>query len=378
VNVRAAAIEQKEMVQEVRVLYCAAVGFEAARNVDILPVGHRSRKLHGHSFMAKVRAALSSDAVRFPGAQVGVLRHLLGSCVAPLDYDVLNAHVGIPTDENIARWIRERFSLPGVDTVGVQSTRDQGVDLDREDRAHIWRRYSFEAAHRLPHVPKGHKCGRMHGHGFDVILHVAQNVAQKEMGVDYDHIDAVWAPVFAELNHSCLNEIKGLDNPTSELIASWLWRRLKSQLPQLAWVTVYETATCGAHYDGLRYRIWKEMTLDSAVRLSRAPTDDGRHRVHGHTYVLRLHLDAPLDEVMGWTLDFGDVKELFGPVFGKLDHQPLYELADVEDNDVESLLRWIRTESVRQIPGLNRIDLYETRGCGAILTHGSESPVLPI
>src|SRR5688572_29881814 len=187
-NVRAAAAEQQELAQEVQVFYCAAIGFEAARNVDILPAGHRSRRLHGHSFMAKVRAALPSDAMRFPGAQVGVLRHLLSSCVAPLDYDVINAHVGIPTDENIARWIRERFSLPTVQSVGVQSTRDEGVDLDTDDRAHIWRRYSFQAAHQLPKVPVGHKCGRMHGHGFEVILHVAQSVAKKEMGVDYDQI----------------------------------------------------------------------------------------------------------------------------------------------------------------------------------------------
>lgn len=377
-NIRAAAVEEKQMAQEVRLLYCAAVGFEAARSVDILPVGHRSRRLHGHSFVAKVRAALSTEAMRFPGAQVGVLKHLLNSCVAPLDYEVLNAHISIPTDENIARWIREKFSLPTVEAVGVQSTSDEGVDLDGEDRAHIWRRYSFQAAHRLPNVGPGHKCGRMHGHGFEVILHVAQNLAQSDMGIDYDRIDAVWAPVFAELNHRCLNEIEGLENPTSELIASWLWRRLKQDLAQLAWVTVYETATCGANYDGDRYRIWKEMTLDSAIRLVRAPADDVRSRIHGHTYVLRLHLDAPLDKVMGWTVDFGDVKELFSPIFQKLDHQPLYELADVDDNDVESLLKWIGVETSRYIPSVSRIDLFETRGCGAILSRGSESPALPI
>ena len=363
---------------DAQIFYCAAVGFEAARNVDILPAGHRSRRLHGHSFTAKVRAALPADAMGFPGAQVGVLRRLLGSCVAPLDYDVINAHVGIPTDENIARWIRGRLSLPSVQSVGVQSTRNEGVDLDSEDHAHIWRRYSFEAAHQLPNVPVGHKCGRMHGHGFEVILHVSQNVAKKEMGVDYDRIDAVWAPIGAALDHRCLNEIPGLENPTSELIAGWLWRRVKERLPQLAWVTVYETASCGAHYDGLRYRIWKEMTLDSAVRLARAPAEEGGRRIHGHTYTLRLHLDAPLDELMGWTVDFGDVKELFAPVFRKLDHQPLYELPGVRDNDVESLLRWIRKESVPQMPSLKRIDLYETRGCGAILTQGSEAPALPI
>jgi 6-pyruvoyltetrahydropterin/6-carboxytetrahydropterin synthase len=298
--------------------------------------------------------------------------------VAPLDYELLNTHIGTPTDENIARWIRSKFALDYVDSIGVQSTADEGVDLDRHERAHIWRRYSFQAAHRLPNVPSGHKCGRMHGHGFDVIIHAAQDVAGEPMGVDYDRIDTVWKPVHAELNHACLNEIRGLQNPTSELIASWLWHRLKGELPELAWVTVYETATCGANFDGQRYRIWKELSIDSAARLNRSPVDDARHRIHGHTYILRLHLDAPLDEVMGWTIDFGDVKEMFNPVFKQLDHQPLYELPGLEDNDVESVLRWIRRQCARLLPALSRIDLYETRGCGAILSVGEESPALPI
>jgi 6-pyruvoyltetrahydropterin/6-carboxytetrahydropterin synthase len=218
----------------------------------------------------------------------------------------------------------------------------------------------------------------MHGHGFDVIIHATQDVSNKQMGVDYDQIDEVWKPIYAELNLACLNDIKGLENPTSELIASWLWRRVKSKLPQLAWITVFETATCGAHFDGKRYRIWKEITLDSAVKLTRSPVGDPRREIHGHTYVLRLHLDAPLDKLMGWTIDFGDVKELFAPIFKKLDHQPLYELPGVGDNDVESLLRWIRRESSKKLPSLTRIDLYETRGCGAILTLGEEPPALPI
>ena len=218
----------------------------------------------------------------------------------------------------------------------------------------------------------------MHGHGFDVIIHAKQDVSGKEMGVDYDQIDACWKPVHRELNLACLNDIQGLDNPTSELIASWIWKRLKPELPQLAWVTVYETPTCGAHFDGTRYRIWKEMSLDSAVRLARSPVGDARRGIHGHTYTLRLHLEAPLDELMGWTVDFGDVKEAFAPIFKRLDHHPLYELPGLADNDVESVLRWLRKECAAQLPALSRIDLYETRGCGAILSLGEEPPALPI
>lgn len=361
-----------------RLVYTAAVGFEAARNVDILPQGHRSRRLHGHSFLAKVRATLPHEAVRFPGAEVVALRHMLATSVAPLDYELLNSQVTTPTDENIARWIRDKFPLSDIENIGVQSTLDEGVDLDRNEHAHVWRRYAFQAAHRLPNVPVGHKCGRMHGHGFEVIIHANRYLHSREISVDYEHIDALWAPIFTELNYACLNDLTGLENPTSELISSWIWKRLKPQLPELSWVTVYETATCGAHFDGTSYRIWKELSLDSAVQFKRAPDGDARRRVHGHTYTLRLHLNAPLHEILGWTIDFGDVKEIFSPVFKKLDHQPLYELSGAEDNDIASLLNWIKAECHRSIPALDRIDLYETRGCGAILSWGKEPPALPI
>ena len=359
-------------------IFAAATGFEAARHVDILPVGHRSRQLHGHSFLAKVRVSMPEGSARFPGVEVGHLRRLLSDCVAPLDYQLLNNHVGVPTDENLARWIKSRLDVSGMENIGVQSTLDEGIDLDGKHQAHVWRRYAFQSAHRLPNVAAGHKCGRMHGHGFEVIIHANQAILDREISIDYDHIDQLWAPIFAELNYACLNDIRGLENPTSELISSWIWSRLKPELPELTWVTVYETATCGAHFDGRRYRIWKEMSMDCAVRSSRAPVGDPIRRVHGHTYTLRLHLDAPLDRLLGWTIDFGDVKEVFAPVFRRLDHQPLYELPGVEDNDVTTLLRWIKAECHEGLPALDRIDLYETRGCGAILSWGAEPPALPV
>ena len=198
------------------------------------------------------------------------------------------------------------------------------------------------------------------------------------MGVDYDLLDTLWAPIHAELDHTFLNDIPGLENPTSELISSWLWARLKPELPELSWVTVFETSQCGASFDGASYRIWKEVTLDSALCLPQAPEGDLRRRVHGHTYTLRLHLSAPLDQVMGWTVDFGDVKTLFDPIFKAIDHRPLHEIADLGQADVGSLARWIRARAEPELPQLNRIDLYETRGCGAILSWGGRDIALPI
>ena len=361
-----------------KALFAAAAGFEAARHVDILPVGHRSRRLHGHSFMAQVRCDLPDGWARFPGGEVDRLRETLESRIALLDYRLLNEQVQQPTDENLARWVRAHLDVPGIEQVGIQSTPHEGVDLDGQGHAHVWRRYVFQSAHRLPNVALGHKCGRMHGHGFEVIVHADQEVGQRDLSIDYDHLDELWAPIHMELNYACLNDLPGLQNPTSEVLSSWIWNRLKPQLLELSWVTVYETASCGANYDGERYRIWKELTLDSSLQLKHAPDGSPLRRIHGHTYTLRLHLSAPLDTVMGWTVDFGDVKEIFNPIFKAIDHQPLYQIPDLADCDTASIASWILEKARGQLPQLDRVDLYETRGCGAIVSLGDGGPALPV
>ncbi|MGQ0751245.1 MAG: 6-carboxytetrahydropterin synthase [Betaproteobacteria bacterium] len=359
-----------------KLLFAAAASFEAARHLSALPEGHRSRRLHGHGFIAKVRVDDRDGWSNFRGDEIAALRRRLADTVAPLDYESLNRMLDEPTDENLARWIQARLGVREIDNVGVQSTPREGVEVDFKEHVHVWRRYVLQSAHRLPNVPPGHKCRRMHGHGFEVILHADHGPRPRQSALAYDHLDELWAPIHAELDHACLNDIPGLDNPTSEMISSWIWKRIKPRLPELSWITVYETASCGAGFDGCSYHIWKESTLDSARRLMKAPVGDARRKVHGHTYTLRLHLCAPLDDVMGWIIDFGDVKDLFTPVFLELDHQPLHEI--LEDPDVATLARWIRQRTVSVLPQLQRIDLYETPGCGAILSWGEKHPVLAI
>ena len=364
-------------------LFSASCGFESACQIPALPVGHRSRGLHGHGYFVTVRAALPVGWAPFAGGEVEALRLRLEAAVAPLDYTLLNDTLAQPTDENIARWLRERlageFGVPGIQQVGVQSTAQEGVDLDADGIAHVWRRYRFQAAHQLPNVPPGHKCGRMHGHGFEVIVHANQDLGEQDnLSIDYDHLDEVWAPFHSLLNYQCLNSIEGLANPTSEVISSWLWARLKPQLPTLSWITVYETGSCGANFDGANYRIWKELTLDSAVRLKYAPDASPLRGIHGHTYTLRLHLQAPIDAVLGWTVDFGDVKTLFDPIFKAIDHRPLYEIADLPDGDTASLAAWVLAKGRTVLPALDRVDMYETRGCGAIVSASLDGPVIPV
>ena len=144
-------------------LYSASAGFEAACEIICLPAGHRARGLHGHSYLAEVRCALPPEWAGFPGNEAAQLRACIERAVQPLDYQLLNQHLPLPTDENLARWLRSQLSsleVPGIESIAMQSTANSGVDLDNRDQAHIWRRYLFESAHQLPNVPSGHKCGR--------------------------------------------------------------------------------------------------------------------------------------------------------------------------------------------------------------------------
>jgi len=112
-------------------------------------------------------------------------------------------------------------------------------------RVELTKEFHFEAAHRLPMVPPDHKCHRMHGHSFRIEVVVAGEVDERTGWlVDYaDIADAVEPIVKAELDHRTLNDVPGLENPTSEVLCAWLWRRLQPKLPGLAAVTVHETCT---------------------------------------------------------------------------------------------------------------------------------------
>lgn len=117
--------------------------------------------------------------------------------------------------------------------------------------AEIYKEFSFEAAHRLPNVPEGHKCGRLHGHSFRVALHVSGPVEPRSGWLmDFADVKAAFKPLHERLDHNYLNEIEGLENPTSENIARWVWDHLKPTLPQLSQVVVQETCTCGAMFRG--------------------------------------------------------------------------------------------------------------------------------
>jgi 6-pyruvoyltetrahydropterin/6-carboxytetrahydropterin synthase len=115
----------------------------------------------------------------------------------------------------------------------------------------IFKEFTFEAAHRLPNLPESHKCWRLHGHSFKIRIHV-QGPLDDRLGwvQDFADLKEAFQPLYDQLDHHYLNEIEGLENPTSENLARWIWRRLRPRLEGLSEVMVKETCTSGCIYRG--------------------------------------------------------------------------------------------------------------------------------
>ncbi len=116
-------------------------------------------------------------------------------------------------------------------------------------RCRITKSFTFDAAHWLPHVPQEHKCRRLHGHTYTVVLGLEGELDPRLGWVqDYNEVSAAFRPLLREMDHRCLNELEGLGNPTAEVLAAWIHARLAADLPLLTDVTVRETPTSEAIY----------------------------------------------------------------------------------------------------------------------------------
>jgi 6-pyruvoyltetrahydropterin/6-carboxytetrahydropterin synthase len=114
----------------------------------------------------------------------------------------------------------------------------------------IFKIFTLEAAHRLPQVPPRHKCARLHGHSFRIEVHVSGPI-QEESGwvTDFAEIATAFEPLKMQIDHNYLNDVEGLENPTSENLAVWIWSKLKIPLPNLSRIVVHETCTAGCIYE---------------------------------------------------------------------------------------------------------------------------------
>jgi len=120
-----------------------------------------------------------------------------------------------------------------------------------EKSMEIYKEFRFESAHRLPNVPAGHKCSRLHGHSFKGVIYVEGEIDERAGWImDYGDIKKVFRPIYEQLDHNYLNDIDGLENPTSEVLAKWIWDRLKPDLPGLSRVVINETCNSGCIYRG--------------------------------------------------------------------------------------------------------------------------------
>lgn len=118
-------------------------------------------------------------------------------------------------------------------------------------RVRLAKRFRFEAAHFLPFVPAGHRCGRLHGHSFEIEIEVEGEV-DPHLGwvIDYAEISEATRPCLELVDHQLLNAVPGLENPTSEVISGWFWERLATQIPDLRRISVFETCTTRCDYFG--------------------------------------------------------------------------------------------------------------------------------
>ncbi len=136
------------------------------------------------------------------------------------------------------------------DTSTDQATRNTSSPAPGK-AVRLIKTFRFEAAHLLPNMPAGHKCRRLHGHSFQVDL-ICEGRPDPHTGIviDFADIKKAFAATYELLDHHYLNEIDGLGNPTSEILAIWIWERTKPALPLLAEVVVHETCTSRCAYRG--------------------------------------------------------------------------------------------------------------------------------
>ena len=325
--------------------------FHAARKLKYIEDRSLKNLIHGHNFKAIMKAELTDDI------SLGVLDKELRDLVMEFDYKDLNEYFSEPSDLFLANRVFESSIDISPLSTTISSTDFAGASNYSHNRHEIWKSFSFQASHQLPNVPDDHKCKNMHGHTFRVVLHLEASLENTEV----IRIEKICAELKANLDRKCLNQVNGLENPTSEILASWIWLRLESLSIPISKVEVMENNDSGCIFNGTEHEIWKQHNIEAAVSY------DLDKEIYGYGYKTKLFIKAPLDEVKGWVMDYGDVKEIFKPIFIKMDHHYLNEIRGLENPSIVEVVKWMRLQLNNNFSELSRIDLYESEGRGVEL-----------
>ena len=219
--------------------------FEAAH---VSPCGRSDSQLHGHGYRVDVVVAGECDPHMGWLMDYAEIGDAFSKLHEQLDHRRLEEVTGL-TDTSLTglrMWLRSRLNdrIAGLRDVRVSVVGDcrfstMALDADEAQGLPARVRFGFEAAHALPRVPEAHKCRRMHGHSFRV-----------EVGAKNGAVETVLQEIYDRLDHRCLNEIEGLENPTSEIVSRWIWERLEERSVDPAMVIVGETCTARCIYHG--------------------------------------------------------------------------------------------------------------------------------
>ena len=359
--------------------FVASSGFEAARHVDILPDGHRSKQKHGHSFLATIQCSMPSEIAPYPGGELEVMQSRLGMQIAKLDYSDLNVAIDTPTDENLARWVNTHCYVPSTQKIGIQSTSDSGVEIDTRGRAHVWRRYVFQSIRHLKNLPEGHVCGIEHSHSFVVIVHVDHQLGERDISVDYDFIDECWSQVVKKLSFVNLNLLSNLSEPSTENLSSWIWNELRILVRDVSRVTIYESPRCGVTFDGVKFHVWNESSFNCGVLKRDTHSKSQSNLVTAHqAFSIRIYVSQLAGQETSLNVATGGARECLDATLALIDSKVVAHLSDITDTSTKSIALWIHNKIVQKIPNIDRVELFETRGCGVIVSSGFAETVIPV
>ena len=233
--------------------------------------------IHGHTFVVTINFGSQEtidNVLNYPESPDAI-----SDLQSQLDHSLLNDIIDHPSDVNIVNYIYDKLNSLDIQSVVLTSAYDRGVYRDRHNLS-AWQTYQFESAHKLPNVPEYHKCGRMHGHSFFTTLYTPLKTSDESM--DTDLLDNAWQPIKEKVNFKCLNNIEGLENPTSENLAAWIWHCINNSGTTISRVEVLETPTSGCSYTGNQHTAWKDFSLDCALNAG-----SGMDTLFGHTFHVR-------------------------------------------------------------------------------------------